>query len=165
MLTQLIKEEFSRRIQEESQRRIQFCISQLTEEEVWRKPNDHTNSVGNLVLHLCGNGRQWILSSFGNIPDERIRHKEFDPENRVSKSDLESLLVKTIQDLVYQVNFLTAEDLESWYEIQCFRDTGVAVLIHVIEHFSYHTGQITLLTKLMKNMDTGYYDGLQLEIN
>ena len=165
MLSQFIKEEFTRRVQIESQARIQFCLAQLSEEEVWYKPNEHINSVGNLILHLCGNGRQWILSSFGSIPDDRIRHQEFDTGNQISKLALEELLTRTIQDLVDQVTLLTDEDLTNCYEVQCFRENGVALLIHVIEHFSYHTGQITLLTKLLKNMDTGYYAGLVLETN
>ena len=50
------------------------CLSSLPEEEIWKRPNSHSNSVGNLILHLCGNARQWIISGIGgpNRADHRV---------------------------------------------------------------------------------------------
>ena len=69
--------EAKRRMFDESQARIVQCLGKLTQEQIWRRPNVNSNSVGNLVLHLCGNIRQWIISGLGGAPDERQRDAEF----------------------------------------------------------------------------------------
>jgi uncharacterized damage-inducible protein DinB len=162
MLTEL-KKEFVRRVCEESIPRILQCLSMLEEEQVWYRQNEHVNSVGNLVLHLNGNGRQWILSGLGGIPDNRLRYAEFIPDQDVSKNELVTILEKLDKDLRPVIDSLSDATLSAIHQVQVFEESGLSILIHVIEHFSYHTGQITLLTKQMTNKPTNYYGDLQLE--
>ena len=67
-----VKKQIHQRLFEESVPRLKKCLDELTEEEVWKRPNEYSNSMGNLVLHLCGNVRQWIVSGVGKLLSIRI---------------------------------------------------------------------------------------------
>lgn len=158
----MIVQEFERRVFEESYARIFKCLSLLSEDAVWYAPNAQIPPVGNLVLHLCGNARQWILSGIGGAADNRDRGQEFVPQKNIRKSDLIFLLENLRVNLRLTLQEMPGEVLREPLTIQGFRETGFSALVHVIEHFSYHTGQITTLTKMITNKDTGYYQGFNL---
>lgn len=154
--------EFERRVFEESYTRIFKCLSLLNEESIWFAPNQQIPSVGNLVLHLCGNARQWILSGIGGQTDNRNRDQEFVIQQNIRKSDLIFLLENLRVNILLIIREMPEEKFVQPMIIQGFHETGLSALIHVIEHFSYHTGQITTLTKIITNKDTSYYQGLNL---
>lgn len=155
-------EEVKRRIIEESVPRIKKCLGQLTEEEIWHRPNENVVSVGNLVLHLCGNARQWILSGLGNHPDHRQRDEEFDTKGPLSTSALIQSLDELAVAIAQVLGQATPETLVASRVVQGFEETGISILVHVTEHFSYHTGQITYYVKTRKNIDLQYYGGQNL---
>ena len=157
----LIKE-FEKRVFEESYARLFKCLSLIPEEKLWHSPNQHIPSVGNLVLHLCGNGRQWILSGIGKKPDNRDRPQEFIKHDNIRKSDLIFLLQNLKTNIRNVFSQMTEKDLVEIRQIQVYEVSGFSAIIHVIEHFSYHTGQISTLTKLLCNVDLGYYAGQNL---
>jgi len=159
----LIKTEFNRRVFAESYPRIEKCLNELSDEQIWHRANENTSSVGNLILHLCGNARQWIISGLGNKEDARKRSEEFSEKGSVSKQILLDLMQNLKSDIQRVMETISEGNLAKNYKVQGFDETGLAIIIHVIEHFSYHTGQITLHTKLLKNIDTGFYKGVQLE--
>lgn len=161
-LRDAIIREFQRRVGEESIPRIQKCLGLLSEEEVWHQPNENLNSVGNLVLHLCGNARQWIVSGLGGKPDQRDRDAEFQQKGHKSSTELSALLDAMMKEIRPILEDMETDQLLEVRPVQAFEESGLSVLIHVIEHFSYHTGQITFLTKSLKNVDTGYYKTLDL---
>jgi uncharacterized damage-inducible protein DinB len=157
-------EEFRRRVINESIQRIKTCVNMVDESKLWFRQNDEVNSIGNLILHLDGNARQWVFSGIGNVPDTRDRSSEFIPDQNITKDKLSSILNNLEDDLE---NFFSSTELGTLTDkrkVQVFEETGISILIHVIEHFSYHTGQITLLTKLFTGMPTNYYGGLNLDI-
>jgi uncharacterized damage-inducible protein DinB len=160
---ELLIKETKRRILYESIPRIRKCLSMLSEEQVWFRPNLQSNSAGNLVLHVCGNARQWICSGLGNQPDYRNRHAEFAEKGPLSNEKLFALLDNCENDIEIVLDSLVPEQLIKAVKVQGFDETGISVLIHVVEHFSYHTGQIAYLTKGLKNISTGFYDGLNLD--
>ena len=84
------------RLMVESLPRLQSCVAQLTNEQVWWRPNESSNSIGNLLLHLNGNVNQWIGSGLGNEPDHRIRHTEFDQRHPLNKDELITILTHTM---------------------------------------------------------------------
>lgn len=163
-MLQIIKEEFERRVISEGLTRIRRCIDLLDEERLWYKHNNNTNSAGNIVLHLCGNVRQYIISGIGGQPDERKRDKEFLLSSRTSKA----ALVERISDVLIEsnrvVSSLSKEDMTTNKLVQGFEETVLSIIIHVIEHLSYHVGQITYYTKYVNDIDTGYYEGQDLNI-
>ena len=156
-------EETRRRLFEESIPRLKKCLDQLDEQEIWHKPNSNSNSVGNLTLHLCGNARQWVLSGLAGAKDTRQRQKEFDEQGPLPKSHLLQMIRQLQQDIEVALQQVRPEALLQVHEVQTFEETGLSILIHVIEHFSYHVGQITYYVKIRKDIDLAYYDGVVLE--
>jgi uncharacterized damage-inducible protein DinB len=157
-------DEFRRRVFDESMMRMAQCLNMLSDEQVWFRPNEKVVSVGNLVLHLCGNGRQWIVAGLGAEPDHRKRSEEFETPGPIAKSDLLQMLYTLKKDMEEVLKILKPEDLFLVRKVQTFEETGMAILMHVMEHFSYHTGQITLHTKLMTQQDTAYYKNTRLDV-
>lgn len=142
--------------------RIQTCLQHLTEEEVWHKPNAASNSVANLILHLCGNMTQYVLSSLGGLPDERQRDLEFSTTGGLTKEELFAQLSTVVTSVTEVIQQQDEASLLQTRTVQGFQKTGIAIILHITEHYSYHTGQIALLTKLMTNQDLGFYKGLDL---
>ncbi len=157
--------ETKRRLFDESVPRIKKCVEQLTEPEIWYRPNGHSNSIGNLILHLCGNVRQWIISGLGKAPDHRKRQTEFDERGPVPLPQLLAELDALMAEVDTVLDSLEPADLLQLHPVQVFEESGLSILVHVVEHFSYHTGQITYAVKALKDMDMGYYGQLNLETN
>ncbi len=133
--------------------RITTCLEQLSPEQIWWRPNEASNSVGNLVLHLTGNVRQWIISGLGGTPDVRQRDLEFSERGPVPRRVLVSRLDKTVKEACDVLGKLSPEDMARVHTIQKYRVTGVEAAFHVAEHFSHHAGQIILLTKMVTGRD------------
>jgi len=151
------------RILEESIPRLRKCLEKLSQEEIWYRPNTHTVSIGNLVLHLCGNVRQWLISGLGGAPDHRDRQREFDEPGPLPTSELRKKLDKLTNDIEAVLEGLSTSDLITERTIQGYKSTGVSILVHVVEHFSYHVGQVTIMVKSRKDVDMGYYAGKDLD--
>lgn len=161
-MIQQIHSEFRRRTWDESYWRIKTCIEKLDEEQIWHQPNKSTNSIGHLITHLNGNIRQYMLSTLGGQPDNRQRQLEFDPDLKADIHLLMQQLEKTLMESNHVIGNMTEDELTKVFQVQVFEKTGFSIIIHVIEHMSYHTGQIALLTKLLINEDLGFYAGLDL---
>lgn len=162
-LANLLIEEARFRLVEESIPRLRKCLEKMTPEQIWYRPNKETVSAGNLVLHLCGNVKQWLISGLGGLPDHRNRSLEFEEEGPLETGQLFDMLA----DLESQINAVMDKmplvDLSAHHSIQGFTVSGVSILIHVVEHFSYHVGQVTFMVKSRQALDMGYYQGLDLE--
>lgn len=148
----------------ESTRMIKISMESVEEENIWKKPNESSNSIGNQILHICGNMTQYIISSLGNQDDFRKRDKEFSTTAGYSKNDLILKLEDTIDKAKSILKSCNKEQLLKKREVQGFSLSGIGVVIHAVEHYSYHTGQIAFWTKLMANKDLGFYDGRDLNI-
>jgi uncharacterized damage-inducible protein DinB len=129
------------------------CLQQLSEDEVWWRPNSASNSAGNLVLHLCGNVRQWIIAGLGGAEDKRERDREFAERGPIPRQALVTQLRRTIRDACRVIARLSDESLTRKYTIQGYHVTGLDAAFHVAEHFGYHTGQIIYITKLKRARD------------
>ncbi len=155
-------EEIKRRLFTECFPRLEQCLHTLTEKEIWYRPNANSNSVGNISLHLCGNIRQWVIAGLGGHKDIRERQKEFDEQGPIPLEKLLDLLSVLKKDVEAVLNEVTAEDLIKKREVQIYQESGLSILVHVVEHFSYHVGQVTYIVKMLKDVDTGYYAGQNL---
>jgi uncharacterized damage-inducible protein DinB len=140
--------------------RIKDCTDRLSEEQIWNRGNENENAVGNLILHLSGNVRQWIVSGIGGKPDIRSRDREFSVRGDVSKADLWERLHGTVEDAVAAIDKLTPQRLAETVQIQGYSVTVLEAVYHVVEHFAQHTGQIVFATKLMTGEDLGFYKHL-----
>jgi uncharacterized damage-inducible protein DinB len=133
--------------------RIVRCLDELSDEEIWWRPNEASNSVGNLVLHLSGNVRQWIVSGLGGAADARKRDLEFSERGPVPRRALVNRLRATVSEARKVLRRLTPADLTRKYTIQGFHVTGLEAVSHVYEHFSHHAGQIIYITKMRQGKD------------
>ena len=156
-------QEVDHRLFDESLTRILECLEKLTDEQIWWRPNESSNSIGNLVLHLCGNVRQWIGTGLGNLPDTRKRQTEFDERRQIERDVLVSELVSTMTMAKSVISNLPEKELLTSRPVQTFNETGMSILIHVTEHFSYHTGQIAYITKLLSGKSLSFYEEVVLE--
>ena len=127
--------------------KIRLSVSMLDERIVWARPNEASNSIGNLMLHLSGNVRQWIVSGVGGAADVRDRQSEFDQRAPIAVTALIDRLEQAIADADRVLASLTPEDLHTRRVIQANDVTVLEAVYHVVEHFSMHTGQIILLAK------------------
>lgn len=146
----------------ESHTRIIACLDLLDDSQIWFKPNSALNSMGNLVLHLCGNITQYIISTLGGAPDHRNRDAEFAATGGKTKDELKAMFNKVIEQTILCINAASKADLTTLKKVQVYELTGVGIILHVTEHLSYHTGQIAFLTKLLLEKDLGFYAGLDL---
>ena len=127
--------------------KIQRCLDVLPAEALWRRDDASENSIGNLLLHLSGNVRQWIVSGVGAAPDARRRSAECDAREGGDASALMAGLLVTLREADAVLASLDEAALRAARRIQG-RDVNVLdAVYHVVEHFSMHTGQIILLTK------------------
>ena len=141
--------------------RIQDCLGRLTPEQIWTRNSENENAVGNLVLHLSGNVRQWIGSGIAGLPDHRQREAEFDARGGMAPQELAELLKARIADAVVTIRELPPARLTERIVNQGYNVTVLESIAHVVEHFSQHTGQVILLTKLMTGNDLAYYQHLR----
>ena len=149
---------------DESSRMVKKCLDQLSNDDVWKKPNESSNSIGNLILHLCGNITQYAISSLGATEDTRQRDKEFQVTEGFSKEQLFDKLTNTLDQAKRIMKQTSVDELLRKRLVQGFNMSGIGIIIHVTEHYSYHTGQIALLTKLWKNKDLGFYADIDLNV-
>ncbi len=119
--------------------RIVRCLELLSEEEIWWRPNPVSNAAGNIVLHLCGNVRQWILSGLGGARDVRERDKEFAEDGPIPRQTLIARMKSTVEEAIQTIDTMPDETLLREFDIQGYHVTGIVAVARVYEHFSYHT--------------------------
>jgi len=138
--------------------KIERCLEKLSNEQIWWRANEESNSIGNLILHLCGNARQWIVCGVGSAPDARNRDAEFEQRDLIPRDELVTLLRATLADVRTTLQSVDPSTLLEYRKIQGNDVDILEAVFHVTEHFSMHTGQIILLTKLLTATDLHFYD-------
>jgi len=146
--------------------KIRAALAELTDEQIWSRPNEASNSIANLLLHLSGNARQWIVAGVGGAADSRVRVEEFAARSGGTKTELMARLEATIADVDAELARLgdelrvaqTDAALQRVCRPQGFSQTVLDAVFHVVEHFSYHTGQIILLAKWHAGSRVRFYD-------
>lgn len=138
--------------------KIERCLATLPPDALWRRSGDGSNSIGNLLLHLEGNVRQWIVSSVGGAPDHRQRSIEFAARQGADSRTLFAALKATVNDADAVLAKLTPDDLLAHRVIQGRDVTVMDAVYHVVEHFALHTGQVILLTKEYEPGRISFYE-------
>ena len=145
-LSTAVASETNRRL-ETSVRKIRHCIDQLSDDQLWWRPAEPMNSIGNLVLHLSGNLRQWIVAGVGGAIDNRNRPEEFSERGPIARDDLLALLDLAVNDSREALDGITAESLLRPLRIQGFELTALGAIFDSIPHFGGHTQEIVNLTR------------------
>jgi hypothetical protein len=136
---------------------IEACILELDAEQIWSRGDGAQNSIGNLVLHLCGNVGQWIGSSIGGEADVRVRDREFAANSRIATDELLSRLNATVGDALAILENLPPERLTDRVATQDGEQYVLEVIYQVVGHFQQHAGQIIFATKLATGEDLKFY--------
>ncbi len=149
--------EVSRRQLQVRLERIEACLGRLSDEQIWTRRSDAENAVGTLVLHLCGNIRQWIVGGVGGASVARDRDAEFVPRTDVPAEALLDQLRAVVGEADEVLARLTPQALVERRRIQGYDVTVLHAIHHVVEHLAEHSGQIILATKGLTGQDLGFY--------
>jgi len=141
--------------------RLKECVAALSDEQVWWRPNDASNSIGNLLLHLNGNVRQWLVASFNKEEDRRNRPAEFATKEGSTSAEVLIQLGTTLEAAAAVLDRLTVQELLAPYEIQGYHVRGLDAVYQVVEHFGLHYGQIVYIAKSLLGRDMGFYKELK----
>ena len=150
--------EARRHLREDYLPKIERCLERLTDEQVWWRASERSNSVGNLLLHLEGNLRQWVVCGVGGSRDARVRDREFAERRSLPREELLSALRAAVSEADEALARLDPAALVETRRVQGLDVTLLAAVFHAVEHFSMHTGQIILLTKMLADEDLAFYD-------
>jgi Protein of unknown function (DUF1572) len=149
--------DYSSRKLESMTANLTSCMNRLSEEQIWQRGGPHENAVGNLILHLSGNMRQWIMHGVDRQPDVRVRDLEFSTTGGLGRDELLALFSATVAEARAILATLPAERLTDRTNPQPTGQVGeVSVLdaiYQVVGHVQQHVGQIILLTKQMAGTD------------
>lgn len=138
--------------------KIERSLEILSDEQVWWRSHNESNSIGNLMLHLSGNARQWIVSGVGGASSVRDRPQEFAERSQIPRDELIQRLQETLADVDEVLRQLDPATLQERRTIQSCDVSLLEAIFHVVEHFSMHTGQIILLAKMLTGRDLAFYD-------
>jgi uncharacterized damage-inducible protein DinB len=134
------------------------CLDALTQDQIWWRPNENSNSIGNLLLHLNGNLRQWVLGPLGRRENHRDRDSEFAQCSQLETGALRGALDAGVREFDVLLANLNPDQLAQRYEIQGRQNiSGLEAIYHVVEHFAMHHGQIVYITKMLTGSDLGFY--------
>ena len=147
---------------EEGQRMIHLALDKIGEESVWQLPVENGLSLGNQLLHICGNMTQYAIASLSEIPDVRQRDQEFLPHQGHTKAQLLQQMDQTLAKAAKSIADAPLENYLKVRKVQDFQLSGLGVVLHAVEHFSYHVGQIAFWVKQLTQADLGFYDQYDL---
>ena len=133
--------------------KIRLACAGLDDSQIWSRATEHSNSIGNLMLHLCGNLSLWIRATLGARAFERDRAAEFAARGTASGGELMRQLIDVVEDCLEVIGDLDAAALGRQHTVQGYEVNGLAVLLHAVEHMSYHAGQIVLMAKAARDRD------------
>ena len=145
--------ETSRSFLREYSSSVKACLENLNADDIWWRPNESSNNIGNLMLHMSGSLRQWILTGIGGAPDRRVRQEEFDERSEIPKEELYLKLHSTIQEVDEVLARIDPSRLLEKLQIFGETRTWLFAIYHMIEHVSMHAGQIIMITKLRSGKD------------
>ena len=138
--------------------KIERCLEALTDEDIWWRANRESNSIGNLLLHIDGSTRMWIISGVGNAPNLRQRQQEFDERRGFSRAELAARLRATVAEADAVLARVESDALMERRQVGEVELTVLGAIFHAVEHFSMHTGQVITLTKLRTGKDLSLSD-------
>jgi uncharacterized damage-inducible protein DinB len=137
--------------------KLRACTEQMSEEDFWWRASETENSAGNLLLHLTGNIRQWILSGLGGAPDARNRQEEFDERRHLPKADVWRLFESAVMEADAVLERFDRGRLAEVRHFQKWDETCVYAISHVVEHVAQHMGQIIFITKFRQKKDLKFF--------
>jgi hypothetical protein len=128
--------------------RINHCLNQLNDAQVWWRPTESMNSIANLVLHLSGNLDHWIVSGVGGAQHHRNRPLEFSERTTIPKEQLSQRLCSAVSRADHVLAQVNDARLLETRRIQGFEETVLSAIFESLGHFNGHTQEIVYITRL-----------------
>jgi uncharacterized damage-inducible protein DinB len=148
---------FAVRFMERSERGINSCLDRLTPEQMLYRGGDNENSIANLLLHLAGNLRQWILHGIDGQPDVRTRDEEFSLTPQLPLPEIRARFAATLAECRAVIAAIPHERMLTTINPQPNGAWGPTTIVEavflIVGHLQLHTGQIILLTKQLTHAD------------
>ena len=129
--------------------RMKHCLAQLNDAQIWWRPQPSLNSIGNVILHLCGNLRQWVVAGLGGAADNRNRPTEFSERGPITRDELYRQLDAAVEESRAVLARQTSAQLLAARCIQGFDVTGLGAIFDSVPHFRGHTQEIVHRTRLL----------------
>ena len=130
-------------------RRIAHCLRQLDEAQVWQCPSPDVNAIGTIIVHLCGNLRQWFLHGIGGAEDVRNRPSEFAATATFPKQELLAALNELIEEIDALLQEVPVGILLEPRRIQGTETLGLSAIFSTIAHLEGHALQIAYVTHML----------------
>ena len=125
------------------------CLDALKPEQVWWRPNEQSNAVGNLVLHCAGSTRFYIGRIIGGSDFVRDRATEFAERRELPPAQLRSHLDMAIEEADAALRRFDPARLLDMTDETPEPMTLLEVIALQLSHYALHVGQIAYATKLM----------------
>ena len=138
---------------EQMHKHVETCLEKLEPQQIWLREAEHENTVGNLILHLCGNMRQWIMHGVGGAPDIRKRDEEFAASGGYTAGQLAQLFSSHLQEASAVIAAVLPERLTERIRPQNMDTTVLGAIYQVVGHVQMHVGQIIVITKRLTARD------------
>jgi uncharacterized damage-inducible protein DinB len=149
----------------EGLRMVQKAMELVSDDQLWKLPVEGGMTLGNQLLHCSGNMRQYIIASLGKQADSRKRDEEFKINQQLKKKALIVQLNKTVESSIQIIENTGIEEYLKIRKVQGFSFSGLGAVLHAVEHFSYHVGQLAFWVKFLTHQDLGFYEGIDLTEN
>lgn len=133
--------------------KIERALNAMSDDDMWWRPNEASNSIANLLLHMTGSIRYWVASVAGGAPSDRVREQEFKARAGQSRQELIDELAKAVRQADEVLAQLTEAQLLKTREDGEKAMTVLHAVYHGVEHFSMHTGQVLQLVKIRQGVD------------
>jgi uncharacterized damage-inducible protein DinB len=138
------------RMLDEYPAQIRACLDALSDEDLWWRPHDQSNAIGNLVVHLAGSNQFYLGHTIGGGPDVRDREAEFGARGQRSRADVFAVYERARATVQRVLDTLTPARLVETTMATGRSSSFARILMHVTHHNALHIGQIVWVTKLRK---------------
>jgi uncharacterized damage-inducible protein DinB len=159
-LSHLVIDEVRGRLIRGFPQQVRACLDAMSEEQVWWRPNPGSNSVGNLVLHLCGSTRHFLGRAVGGTDYRRDRSAEFAEKGPVSRERLRALLDETVAETEGILASLAPARLLETTDRAGEPFTVLNLLLRTSHHWAVHVGQMVYAAKALRE---GVFDELWMK--
>jgi len=130
---------------------VAACVSLLADDQIWWRANEGSNSVGNLVLHVCGSSRHFLGRGLGGSDYRRDRPHEFAERGPLPKDHLLQLIRETAEETARVLDGLHPERLLEIGDRAGEPFTALALVQRTTHHWAVHTGQIVYAAKMLQS--------------
>jgi uncharacterized damage-inducible protein DinB len=124
------------------------CLDVITDEDIWWRPDEKSNALGNIMLHLIGSNRLYIGYGVGARALERDRAAEFTARGNPRRDVVVDAWNETVHMMRQVFDALQPSQMMERTDRTGKTTTIASILLHASHHTAAHMGQVVWITKL-----------------